>query len=196
MADYFLNYLEIILMSFAVNAVPALAPPTWLVLTLYHMGHPFLETPFVALAGVAGSVGGRLIMYCYSRVFGKYIPNRYAENLKTFRSFIEERKWGLFFGTVLYSLSPLPSNFLFIASGIARTDLLPMLGGFALARMISYVILIYTSMGVFSVLTMFGGPYVKDVVNVLGVIAGVSVIFIDWKKLRPAKTECGQIGQV
>lgn len=189
MADLLLNYLEIILMSFAVNVVPALAPPTWLVLTLYHMGHPFLETPFVALAGVVGSVGGRLVMYYYSRVLGKYIPNRYAENLKSFRRFIEERKWGLFFGSLVYSLGPLPSNFLFIASGIARTDLLPMLGGFALGRTLSYAILIYASIGIFSVLTLFGGPYVKDVVNVLGVIAGVSVIFIDWRKLRPAKAE-------
>jgi hypothetical protein len=64
-----------------------------------------------------------------------------------------------------------------------------MLGGFALARGISYTILIQASMGIFSILALFGGPYVKDIVNVLGVIAGVSVIFIDWRKLRPVKTE-------
>ena len=189
MTDNLLNYLEIILVSFAVNVVPAFAPPTWIVLTIYGIGHPFLDTPIVALAGVVGSVGGRLVMYYYSKALGKYIPNRYAENLKNFRSFVKERKWGLFFGTLVYSSGPLPSNFLFIASGIARTDILPMLGGFALARGISYTILIQASMGIFSILALFGGPYVKDVVNVLGVIAGVSVIFIDWRKLRPVKTE-------
>lgn len=187
MIDNFLNYLEVILLSFVVNVVPAFVPPTWLALTIYHLNHPLLDTPIVALAGVAGSVGGRLVMYYYSKILGKYMPSKYADNLKSFRGFLEKRKRGLFFGTLIYSLGPLPSNFLFIAAGIARTEILPVLGGFALGRGISYILLIYASLHVFSVMELVGGLYVKELVNVLGIIAGLAIVFVDWRKLSPEK---------
>lgn len=194
MTDDVLSYLEVTLLSFLVNVIPAFAPPTWMVLSLYQIDHPLLNTPIVAFLGVVGSVGGRFVMYYYSRILGKYIPNKYADNLKAFKGFVEERKLGLFFGTFIYSLGPLPSNFLFIASGITRTELLPVLGGFAVARGVSYVLLIYASLGVLSFLELLGGSYVKHIVNVIGVVAGVTVVFVDWRKLCRKKTDRAQTG--
>lgn len=179
-----LNYLEVMLLAFLANVVPAFAPPTWMMLSLYHIDHSLLNTPVVVFFGVVGSVGGRFVMYYYSLLLGRYVPDKYAENLKSFRSLFEKRKFGLFIGSFIYSIGPLPSNILFIASGIARTEILPILGGFAFARGVSYMLLIYTSLRVFSFFEVLGVPYVKIIVNVLGIVAGIAVAFVDWKKFR------------
>ena len=189
MIENFLNYVEVLLLSFIVNVVPAFVPPTWMVLSIYHIDHPSLNTPIIVLLGVVGSVAGRLVMFYYSRILGKYLPSKYSENLKSFKGYVEERKRGLFLGAFIFSLGPLPTNFLFIACGIARTEILPVLGGFAIARTISYALVIYASLSIFSALSPFGGPYFKEIVNILSIIAGIGVVFVDWKKLRPEKIE-------
>lgn len=194
MTVYLLNYVEVILLAFLANVVPAFVPPTWMVLSLYHIDHPFLNTPIVVFLGVVGSVGGRFVMYYYSRLLGRYVPNKYAENLKSFRSLFEKRKFGLFIGSFIYSIGPLPSNILFIASGIARTEILPILGGFAFARGVSYLLLISASLRVFSFLEVLGVPYVKDIINVLGIVAGIAVALVDWKKLRRKNANRVQTG--
>ena len=194
MTIYLLNYVEVILLAFLANVVPAFVPPTWMVLSLYHIDHPFLNTPIVVLLGVVGSVGGRFVMYYYSRLLGRYVPNKYAENLKSFRSLFEKRKFGVFIGSFIYSIGPLPSNILFIASGISRTAILPILGGFALARGVSYLLLISASLRVFSFLEVLGVPYVKDIVNILGIVAGIAVALVDWKKFRRKSANRVQTG--
>jgi membrane protein YqaA with SNARE-associated domain len=194
MTVYLLNYVEVILLAFLANVVPAFVPPTWMVLSLYHIDHPFLNTPIVVFLGVVGSVGGRFVMYYYSRLLGRYVPNKYAENLKSFRSLFEKRTFGLFIGSFIYSIGPLPSNILFIASGIARTEILPILGGFAFARGVSYLLLISASLRVFSFLEVLGVPYVKDIINVLGIVAGIAVALVDWKKFRRKNANRVQTG--
>jgi membrane protein YqaA with SNARE-associated domain len=194
MTVYLLNYVEVILLAFLANVVPAFVPPTWMVLSLYHIDHPFLNTPIVVFLGVVGSVGGRFVMYYYSRLLGRYVPNKYAENLKSFRSLFEKRKFGLFIGSFIYSIGPLPSNILFIASGISRTEILPILGGFAFARGVSYLLLISASLRVFSFLEVLGVPYVKDIVNILGIVAGIAVALVDCKKFRRKNANRVQTG--
>jgi len=189
MIENFTNYIEVILVSFVVNVVPAFVPPTWMVLSIYHFDHPLLNTPIIVLSGVVGSVAGRLVMYYYSRILGKYLPSKYKGNLKNFKGYVEERKRGLFLGSFIFSIGPLPTNFLFIACGIARTAILPVLGGFGLARGISYSLVIYASLTIFTAIAPFGGPYFKEIVNILSIIAGISIVLVDWKKLRPEKVE-------
>jgi len=80
-----------------------------------------------------------------STLLGSHVPRKQADNLSYFRKLVEGKKLGLFFGTLVYSLSPLPSNFLFIASGVSGVNLLPVIAGFAVGRFISYAFLVYAS---------------------------------------------------
>lgn len=190
MTGYILNYLEVLLLAFLSNVVPAFAPPTWMVLSIYQIDHPLLDTLVIVFLGVVGSVVGRLVMYYYSRLLSKYVPAKYAENLASFKALFEKRRVGIFVGSFIYSIGPLPANILFIASGVARAEIWPILGGFALARVVSYMLLVYASLHIFSFLEVVGGSYVKDVVNILGIIAGIAVALVDWKKFeRPTRRD-------
>lgn len=188
-AEGVLGYLEATVLVFLVNVIPAFAPPTWIVLSLYKINNPQCNSLVLAFFGVIGSVAGRFVMYRYSRAVGGYIPQKYADNLSYFRKFIGEKKLGLFFGTLIYSLGPFPSNFLFIAFGVSSAEVLPVLGGFALGRAISYASLVYASFRVFVFFEFFGVENVRYVADLLGIVAAVSIIFINWRRVVERKKE-------
>lgn len=177
-----LYYLEITLVSIFVNVVPAFAPPTWLVLALYKINHPYLNLLALALAGVVGSVIGRYIMYKYSEVLGKYVPKKNAENLHYFRKFVGESNNRVFIETFLFSLSPFPSNFLFIAFGMSEVNLQPVLVGFFLGRLLSYSLLIQASFSSYSYFAGYiGNGTATLAADLIGLVFAVIVIFIRWK---------------
>lgn len=181
--DVLLLYFEVTLIAILVNVIPAFAPPTWIVLSFFKIQNPELDTLGLALFGVVGSIAGRYGMYLYSRALGTYVPRKYEENLSYISRFLGEKKLGLFLATFLYSLSPLPSNFLFISSGISAVEVLPVLGGFAIGRIISYATLTYMSHRLFFFLDALGVPYMRLAIGVLGLVGGIAVIFIDWRKV-------------
>lgn len=190
-AEELLGYLGATFLALLVNVIPAFAPPTWIVLSLYKINNPQLNSLALAFFGVIGSVAGRFVMYLYSRALGGYIPQKYADNLNYFRKFIGENKLGIFLGTLIYSLGPFPSSFLFIAFGVSSAEVLPVLAGFALGRTISYASLVYASFKAFVFFEIFGVENVRYVTDVLGILAAVSIIFIDWRKVIEKKKEKG-----
>ena len=178
------SYIIVMLYSIFVNVVPAFAPPTWLVLSLYKINRPQLDIIELALFGVIGSVIGRYVMYKYSQFFGKYIPKKGAENLRYFRKFVGETDPRIFLETFLFSLSPFPSNFLFIAFGLSSVNITPVIVGFFLGRLLSYTFLIDASFRSYSYLSAsFGSNEIRIAADVLGVIFAIAVIFIRWKKV-------------
>jgi len=179
-----LTYLSVAVTTIVVNVVPALAPPTWLVLALYKINHPYLDILGLAIFGVIGSVVGRYLMYKYSQFFGKYVPKKEVDNLRYFRKFVGETDPRVFIETFLFSLSPLPSNFLFISFGLSSINITPVLFGFALGRLLSYTFLIDASFRSFAYLSAsFGGTEVRIAADVLGLLFAIAIIFIRWKKV-------------
>jgi len=191
------EYFEVTLIALIVNLVPAFAPPTWVVLSVYQVNHLELNSLGIAFFGVIGSVAGRFIMYQYSAFVGRHVPRKQAENLRHFREFVEGKGLGLFFGTLVYSLSPLPSNFLFIASGISGMELLPVIGGFAIGRFISYAFLVYASSRAYEALFgVINIAVLRPAADILGIILAALPAFVDWSKVldrsekhRPRRVE-------
>jgi membrane protein YqaA with SNARE-associated domain len=177
-----LLYLEVAVVSFLVNVIPIFAPPTWIVLCLYQINNPALNGLGLAAFGVLGTVGGRCVMYFYSRVLGRFVPKKQAGNLNYLSQLAGQKKRIVIVGTFLYALSPLPSNFLFIASGISYMDVLPVLAGFALGRMISYASLAYLSYRIFFLAGGYGIWYGRYIVDFVGVAGALSMLVVDWEK--------------
>ena len=181
--DDLLLYLELILFAFLVNVVPALAPPTWIILAMFKNHNPELSILAIAVLGVVGTILGRYVMYLYCRALGRHVPQKYGKNLTYVSRLLGKHKVGLFFGSLLYALSPLPSNFLFISFGVSSLEIFPVLGGFAAGRLISYTALTYATHRVFLFLEALGLANLRLVIDVLGLVGGISVIFIDWESM-------------
>jgi hypothetical protein len=97
---------------------------------------------------------------------------------------VKRRRLGLFLGTLVYSLSPLPTNYLFIASGVSALELLPVLGGFAIGRFISYAVLVYASSRAYQALFgVFGVAGLRLTADILGIVMAALTPFLNWGKI-------------
>ena len=105
---------------FALNVLPAFAPPTWT--TMSFVGFAIPNNNFVLLSFVAAiaATSGRVVLAKLSRalVRRRLLSEKARRNVDAISLGIERRP-ALTFGTFLgYALSPLPSNYLFIAYGL------------------------------------------------------------------------------
>jgi hypothetical protein len=86
----------------------------------------------------------------------------------------------------LWAISPIGSNTLFIAVGMAKTKLRWVLTGFFLGRLISYFSLAYTSKIVYEGLQeMFENQIIRWdqlIINILGLASILFYLMFDWEQ--------------
>lgn len=126
---------------FVINLAPALMPPTWSILAFFLIrdGTPLLP---LALGGAVAATAGRLTLALVSRRWGTRIldPGR-REGLTRLGRVLEERaRLALPLAVLLYSFGPIPSNELFIAAGLTRVRLAPIVAAFLAGRLVSYTL--------------------------------------------------------
>lgn len=128
------------LVVFALNVVPAFAPPTWLVLSFIGLKHPQANPWLVALAAALGATGGRVVLAHFARhiVSSCWVPAAMRDNLDVVAKTIERRKTASVIVFVLFAFSPLPSNVLFLAYGLTRAPLHLLAVPFLVGRFVSY----------------------------------------------------------
>jgi hypothetical protein len=123
---------------FGVNVLPALGPPTWSVLAYFRITD---GTPIWALVvvGTLAAAAGRYVLAVGFREFGSHLPARRRENLAALGATLSGTR-GLLATATLFMVSPVPSNTLFEAAGLARVPLVPLLAAFGAGRLVSYSI--------------------------------------------------------
>ncbi|MEZ4565366.1 MAG: hypothetical protein R2853_21825 [Thermomicrobiales bacterium] len=127
-------------LAVVLNSVPAFMPPTWAVLTDFHLYHALPIVP-LAIVGVPGSTAGRALLALGSRAFGaRFVPASWRANIEGLVETLQGQPTLANSTLLLFTLGPLPSNQLFIAAGLARAPLAPMLLVFGVARCVSYVL--------------------------------------------------------
>jgi len=171
---------------FVLNIVPALAPPTWAILSFFYISNP-QNIFLLVLIGVTASTTGRFALAKASAFVTEKFANRSKKNeFKAIENKLEGKALQKFIFTLIYSLSPLPSNALFIAFGATKTRLREVLAAFLIGRTISYLFLIFTTQKIFSSLetTMQGNASLWTImIEVIGVIAVLGFFLVDWNKI-------------
>ena len=176
-----LTYIKVYLLVSIINVVPAFMPPTWIVLSLYRIHNDGLSTVLLALTGALGSTTGRAIMYKYSGFIRRFMKKERLENLDDLKGIISKDWKEVFVWSSILSLSPIPSNMMFIGGGIVNVDLVPLLAGFFIGRFISYMAMVYVSTSIF-----YRVEYIYDnaklLFDLIGIALAFAIIFIDWDK--------------
>ncbi|MFA6268541.1 MAG: hypothetical protein WCW13_06105 [archaeon] len=171
---------------FIINLVPALMPPTWAVLSALYINFP--QNIFLLIfIGVTASTCGR---FALAKISG-YITSNFAgrkkkEEFNEINEKLQGKPVEKFVFTLIYALSPLPSNALFIAFGATKTRMREVLAGFFVGRTISYLFLVFTTQKVFSSLesTLQGNATLWTImIEIIGVIAVISFFVVDWNKI-------------
>ena len=176
---------------FALNLIPAFAPPTWMALAL--VGFQYHDTSALLLAGVGAVAAtlGRLTLARLSHVLirKKLLSEAHRANVDVIKDRLEKRKTltaGVF---LFYAFSPLPSNFLFIAYGLTGLPLPRVALPFFIGRLTSYSFFIVSGAAAgrrFKIDSMVSGAYALAwFIGTQLLILGALYCFtrVDWKVL-------------
>jgi hypothetical protein len=135
---------------FVLNLLPAFAPPTWTALSFIGLTMPSLDFISLAVVAAAAATCGRVTLARLSRaiVRQRLLSERTRCNVDAIKLGIEGRR-GTTFGTFLaYALSPLPSNYLFIAYGLTSLPVALVALPFFIARLAIYTFWLKTASAV------------------------------------------------
>ena len=126
---------------FMLNVLPAFAPPTWTTMSFIGLAVPDDKYILLSIVAAIAATSGRIVLAKFSRalVRRRLLSEEARRNVDAIRTGIE-RQPVLTFGTLLgYSLSPLPSNYLFIAYGLTSLPIAFLSLPFFVGRLASYV---------------------------------------------------------
>jgi len=180
---------------FALNVIPAFAPPTWMALSWVGFTRP-LGNPFVvALIGAVAATSGRLVLATLSRIIirQRFMSDRVRANIDVIKDGLERHRTVTFGAFLLYAFSPFPSNYLFIAYGLTSLRLWLVAVPFFIGRCASYSFFVFTASEVSQHLALDGfepKPYlgiyfVSSQLVFLGML--LLLARIDWRHLVAAR---------
>ncbi|MEP6607983.1 MAG: hypothetical protein ABJA83_04830 [Burkholderiaceae bacterium] len=127
---------------FALNVIPAFAPPTWMALSFFGFKHPDAQFWLVALVAASAATCGRLVLVHFAKriVRTRWLRPAMRENLAAVAEAIERRRATSVVAFLLLALSPLPSNILFLAYGLTGAPLRLLAVPFFVGRLVSYAV--------------------------------------------------------
>jgi membrane protein YqaA with SNARE-associated domain len=139
-ADFTYIMAALFVAVFVLNLLPAFAPPTWTTMSFIGLAIPNVDALLLAFVAATAATCGRIVLAKLSRLIvrQKLLNERARRNVDAIKVGIENRQavtLGAFLG---YSLSPLPSNYLFIAYGLTSLPIAFLALPFFVGRFVSY----------------------------------------------------------
>src|SRR4051812_43344618 len=128
------------LVVFALNTLPAFAPPTWMVISFFGLRYADADAWLVAGIAAVAATGGRLVLARMARriVASRWVGASMRANLQGVAQTVERRKTASVLAFLLFAFSPLPSNVLFLAYGMTHARLRLLAIPFFVGRFVSY----------------------------------------------------------
>ena len=176
------SYLFSALVIFLLSVIPILTPPTWMVVVAAYMINPSLDPIILSIVGASAAIGGRLVLFQFSSFGRKFINETRKSSLDRLKKYLEKTKYGYFLGTMIFALTPLPSNMLFISYGIMKAKSIGIIIGFWIGRFIVYFMMINLSKYLYK---SFSELFKNDItfiilVDIAGIAMTLLVIFVNW----------------
>ena len=179
------TYPFVFLMIFVLSIIPILTPPTWIIVVSAYSLNDQLNPLLLSAIGATAAVIGRMILLQVSTIGRKAINDQRKSSLEKLRKYLEKTRYGYLFGTLLFALTPLPSNMLFISYGLMNAKSLGIIAGFWIGRFIAYLLMIS--------LSKYFVDYFKEILNsdiqsifiidIIGIIMTLFMLLIDWNIL-------------
>ena len=179
------TYPFVFFMIFVLSIIPILTPPTWIIVVSAYSLNDQLNPLLLSAIGATAAVIGRMILLQVSTIGRKGINDQRKSSLEKLRKYLEKTRYGYLFGTLLFALTPLPSNMLFISYGLMNAKSHGIIAGFWIGRFIAYLLMIS--------LSKYFVDYFKEILNsdiqsifiidIIGIIMTLFMLLIDWNIL-------------
>jgi membrane protein YqaA with SNARE-associated domain len=183
-----------------VNVVPLFMPPTWALLAWLHVQEGLPVWGLAATGAIATTIGRGTLAIISRQIGPRVLPNRWRSNIQAVVDLLMSRRALRFSSLAMFAWGPVSSNWLFIGAGISGIPLLPPLVIYAIARFISYLIVVpvtRTTVDSFSDLVDPGTDRGwLPALQLAGIIAILIIMRYDWSKalgrLMPHTGETGE----
>ncbi|HLC14565.1 MAG TPA: hypothetical protein VJK31_15045 [Chthoniobacterales bacterium] len=131
--------IKLFVIVFFLNLIPAFAPPTWMVFSYLGFRNPTLNV-LLALVGAGAATLGRLTLakLAHVAIRQRFLSDATKQNIDSIREGLKGKRKLTFSVFLFYAFSPLPSNYFFIAYGLATMELKLIAFPFFLGRSVSY----------------------------------------------------------
>jgi len=184
------QYLLVFLGSFLFDVVPFPLPPAFTVMIFFQIVFGLDIWP-VVLIGVAGSILGRYILTLYipyvaERIFKK----EKNDDVMFLGNRIKNQGWKTHMVILAYTLLPLPTTPLFLASGMSRVSAFYIIPAFTVGKLTSDAITVY--LGKYATenaddLLKEGFTWKSGLSLVVGLFFLCCILFINWRSLIQKK---------
>ena len=171
-------------LAFVINLAPAFMPATWMVMAFFYIEY---DLPLLALTlgGAITSALGRLALAWVSLRFRKrFAKEKSASDLDELGRFLNAHRRYLGPAVFAYALSPLPTNNLFIAAGMAGVNMTVIVIAFIASRMIANTFWVWTTNRAFHSLgSVFRGTLTGPVgigLEIAGLLSVVLLFKLPW----------------
>jgi membrane protein YqaA with SNARE-associated domain len=153
------DYLVVFVAVYLLNCIPAFAPPTWMMLSLVGFNHPQFNPLVLAMAAAVAATLGRITLARLSQTLirNKLLSDKTKANIDVLRLTLETRKHQTMGGLLLFSFTPLPSNYLFIAYGLTALPIKLIALPFFIGRYVSYAAWIFVGQEAYKSLDINAG---------------------------------------
>ena len=184
------NYFWVFTGAMLVDIVPIPLPPAFTVMIFLQIKFHLHIGPVIAY-GVAGSILGRYLLTLYiPKLSGRIFKQSKNEDIQFLGDKLKQKGWKSQLSILAYSLMPLPTTPLFLASGMAKMKPLYIIPAFTIGKIISDTpaVLIgkYATENTENLLE--GLISWKSITGfALGLLLVFALLFIDWRILIQQK---------
>src|SRR5664279_2017460 len=139
-------YRVIFLSALAVDSIPLIAPPAWMVavflLVKFHL-NPWIVLPLC----VSGSTLGRYLTSLYMPRFADlFIKRHKTDELKFLGKKLSQSLWQSWLFVFIYSVTPLSTTALFTAAGVAKVKPSHMVPPYFSGKFVSDAVMIFAGL--------------------------------------------------
>jgi membrane protein YqaA with SNARE-associated domain len=121
------------------NLIPVVTPPTWSVLAFFALHSGIPAVPLAALGATCAVTGRTTLALVSRRVGARILPRRWRTNIQVLAEAIRGHRLARLSALGVFAFVPVPSDQLFIAVGIARAPLAPVIIAFGSGRFLVYL---------------------------------------------------------
>jgi hypothetical protein len=185
MAEAVLWLLAAYAIIFVINLVPAFMPASWMVMAFFYIkfGLPLL---ILTVGGAIMSALGRWLLANASGSFRRRFMHDKESDLVELGHFLDRHRGITGPVTFAYTLTPLPTNNLFIAAGLVGVNMVWVLAGFTAGRILANTFWVWTTDKVFDsfgdvIATTIDGKW-AIALQALGVLTVVLLFKVPWAR--------------
>lgn len=184
----------IFIASFIGNAIPYSAVPYVAFILAYSATSNIESYLIVSIAGGAGATLGKILIFLASKLGGKKLSKETRENAKYFLELMKKKYLG-FLVIVLFALTPLPDDIIYVPLGIAGYTFLNFILGVFIGKFFLVLLVAFLGKSAYSILEIsLNTHYIWLGVSVL-ILATFYIIlivfYLNWKGIITTLSEKG-----